>query len=186
MRYVYLVICSLLLFSCKSNNEEIKNNIQQMRSSPIIIPYGEMECWTTDSLLKIAPWENAKIKLVHYVDSAKCSTCYLGKIIIFEEFLQLENDYHGLFCNIFIANPNKKDLFRLKIEHMNNRLPQTVFIDTTHAFLSRNHNIPDETIYHTFLLDENNKIILVGNPIFNENIKKKAKRLIADRISKLK
>lgn len=33
-----------------------------------------------------------------------------------------------------------------------------------------NITIPLESMYHTFLLDENNKVILVGNPIANDKI----------------
>lgn len=33
-----------------------------------------------------------------------------------------------------------------------------------------NITIPSESMYHTFLLDENNKVILVGNPIANVKI----------------
>ena len=31
-------------------------------------------------------------------------------------------------------------------------------------------NLPSESMYHTFMLDENNRVILVGNPMLNKQI----------------
>lgn len=50
-------------------------------------------------------------------------------------------------------------------------IPQTIFIDSTNIFSIKNPNIPLETKYHTFLLDPNNNVVLVGNPITNKKIR---------------
>ena len=36
--------------------------------------------------------------------------------------------------------------------------------------MESNPNLPSESMYHTFMLDENNRVILVGNPMLNKQI----------------
>lgn len=38
------------------------------------------------------------------------------------------------------------------------------------VFPQYNPHIPTNKVLHTFLLDENNKVILAGNPLFNPRI----------------
>lgn len=50
--------------------------------------------------------------------------------------------------------------------HMENKL---VYIDDRQDFITNNPTIPEDAMFHTFLLDRKNKIVLVGNPVHNEN-----------------
>ena len=36
--------------------------------------------------------------------------------------------------------------------------------------MESNPNLPSESMYHTFMLDENNRVILVGDPMLNKQI----------------
>lgn len=75
------------------------------------------------------------------------------------------------FYNVIIITPGsktKKDLEHLFLEKL---IPQTIFIDSANIFLRKNPHIPSETKYHTFLVDEDDKIVLVGNPITNKKIR---------------
>ena len=65
-----------------------------------------MECWTSDSILEDRPWNKAKLKMVHYVDSATCSTCYLQKVAIYGLLFNMETQSNNDFYNVFIINPN--------------------------------------------------------------------------------
>ena len=52
------------------------------------------------------------------------------------------------------------------------------FIDENGAFLKNNTVIPQDSRFHVFLLNSENKIILVGNPLNNETIWDMYKELI--------
>ena len=43
-------------------------------------------------------------------------------------------------------------------------------IDSTNQFIRQNVIIPSDALFHTFLLDEQNRIIVVGNPLFNDKL----------------
>ena len=141
-----------------------------MQSTPISIPYNQMACWASDSLLKTAPWKHAKLKLVHYLDSAMCHSCYLQKTVHYRTIFQLEEETKNEFYNVFIITPDENAKKRLAIEFSACMLPPTIFVDSTNVFKRVNKNIPSGELYHTFLLDENDCVILVGDPILNPKI----------------
>lgn len=188
-RIIYGIVAIIIFASCNSSTDKIKRNIEEMSSSPISIPFEKMKCMTRDPLSVKAPWRNARIKLVHYVDSIQCSSCYLQKIKQnHNDLLLIEKEVKNDFYNIFILDPrsNKTSLIKLMAEFDNNETPPTIFIDTAHVFMDTNNKIPKEIIYHTFLLDDNNNIIFVGNPLANEGIKKKMVSIINERVRTVK
>lgn len=172
---------------CNSFKNKVKKNVELMQSTPISITYEDFKCWTNDSIKKNAPWKYAKLKLVHYIDSAQCSTCYLTKLIILEPFFDLEKESKKNFYNIFIVEPGSKmKNWRILTYNYEQKLtPPTLFIDTAHIFLDKNPNIPKENMYHIFLIDENDKVIFVGNP-HNNNIRQKMIDIIKKKISNYK
>lgn len=167
MLFAYSIV---VLFSCNPHEKEYMN-IERMQIGKTTIPYDKMECWASDSILNVSPWKNAKYKLIHYIDSASCSSCYLQKVKINEFLFLMEKISNDEFYNVIIITPGsktKKDLEHLFLEKL---IPQTIFIDSANIFLRKNPHIPSETKYHTFLVDEDDKIVLVGNPITNKKIR---------------
>ena len=169
---ISLIFSSLIFVSCDSSKGKLQEKIQQMQSSKVLIPYEQMSCWATDSLESADSGKKAKLKLIHDVDSAQCSTCYLLKITMFKELFDLEKTTNNRFTNIFIIAPGIKDKKRLLSEYMKDLLPHTIFVDTAHVFVKSNPHIPEENMFHTFLLDDSDNVVLVGNPITNSDIKK--------------
>lgn len=167
---LYVISCCLLC-ACNSQKKELQEKVEKMQSTTINIPYDRMVRWTSDSIKAISPWNKAKLKLVHYVDSAACSTCYLHKVASYELLFQMEKLSNNEFYNIFIVNPDKKARKIIELDFIDKKTPQTIFVDSTDVFKEANPNIPSESMYHTFLLDENNKVILVGNPMSNQQVK---------------
>lgn len=159
-----------IITACNSHKEDIQKTLEKMQSSTISIPYERMECWTSDSILEDRPWNKAKLKLVHYVDSATCSTCYLQKIAIYGLLFSMEAQSNNDFYNVFIINPNIIAKKKLISDFSGKLIPQTIFVDSSNVFMESNPNLPSESMYHTFMLDENNKVILVGNPMLNKQI----------------
>lgn len=166
---LYVISCCLLC-ACNSQKKELQEKIEKMQSMVINIPYDRMACWTTDSIKAISPWNKAKLKLVHYVDSATCSSCFLHKVAANELLFRMEKLSNNEFYNIFIVNPDKKVKKIIELDFIDKKTPQTIFVDSTDVFMGANPNIPSESMYHTFLLDENNKVILVGDPMVNKQI----------------
>jgi len=53
-----------------------------------------------------------------------------------------------------------------------------VFVDSCYAFTRINPFIPHNTIMHTFLLNQNDSIVLVGNPLRNKKIEELVQKII--------
>ena len=47
-----------------------------------------------------------------------------------------------------------------------------VYLDSVNIFEHQNQHIPSDVLFHTFLLDENMNVVLVGDPIRNKEINK--------------
>ena len=181
--YILVIVYNIcFFFSCNSPKKELQDAIEQMQSRKIAIPYEQMNCWANDSILKVSPWEKAKLKLVHYIDSATCSSCYLQKVKMNDYLFRMEELSNNEFYNVIIINPGNKMNEELEKLFSEKLIPQTIFIDSTNNFAQVNPNIPHETKYHTFLVDDNNKVILVGNPIVNKKIKDIFMSIVEERL----
>lgn len=179
-RKIIILFLCFFICACDSQKGKIQEAISQLLLKPMEIPYGQMKCLTNDSLLEISPWKTAKLKLVHYVDSATCSTCFLKKITTYDQLFRLEEDYNNTFINVFVVEPGQKDKDRLYSDFENGELPTTLFVDTAHVFVKSNPMIPKYSILHTFLLDENNTVIFVGCPTANPHMMKMIVQKVED------
>ena len=82
---------------------------------------------------------------------------------------------------IFSPSEEKRDLFEEVIE--NTTRDASIFVDYDNKFGSSNKFLPSEEELHCFLLDSEDKIVLVGNPMFSNSVfnlyKNKLKELTA-------
>lgn len=63
------------------------------------------------------------------------------------------------------------------------QLNSIIYVDTTQHFRRHNPNIPSDVMFHTFLLDSDNKVILVGSPIQNNRIQNLFKKIIKEELA---
>ncbi len=174
-----------LYTGCKSDQDKIEDDIKEMKSDPFVIPYSKMSCWINDSIQTKRPWENAKMKLVVYTDSTKCSECTFKNMYMWEDFVKLEKQYSNKFNIVYIFQAkigmHDKDLassFNMT------ELNHPMYIDSKSEFSKANPQLPQESIFHIFLLDENNNVILVGNPLFNPKIEKMLRKYLQEKLGK--
>ena len=100
-------------------------------------------------------------------------------------FLELEKITNGKVKFNFIVEPRRGDeQFVLQISK-NIDFAHPLYIDTNHVFRNRNGFIPEEPLFHTFLVDKDKKIILIGNPLLNKKIEKLAFKVIEDKIGQI-
>src|SRR5574344_1324288 len=72
----------------------------------------------------------------------------------------------------FIINIQAQDYNIVKSALNLSQLKHSVYIDTIDVFKQNNPQLPDSRIYHTFLLNKENKVVLIGNPLYNEHVEK--------------
>lgn len=66
----------------------------------------------------------------------------------------------------------------------NNSLDYPVLLDTLGEFEKLNPHLPKNKALHTFLLDENNNVILVGNPLHNKKIEEMFNKIVEEKLGK--
>lgn len=72
---------------------------------------------------------------------------------------------------MYVFETNSARMTTLYYELCNNRLEGIVYIDTTGVFKRRNTHIPKNKLFHTFVMRNDGKVLLVGNPFTNERMK---------------
>ena len=107
------------------------------------------------------------IKLVIWNDSLICGSCLAGKMNEWEEIVTYAQSLDQCFKIIYLFTPKKEDLNRLNVALKTNQFDYPVFIDQSATFVKQNSKLPKNWQLHSFLLDKNNKVVLVGNPLHN-------------------
>lgn len=167
------IIC--LLFSC-CNGTSTRHKLEIMQSIPVNLNLEKMECWMNDSLLEIRTWENTPLKLCVYVGPDYCTSCYLKKMFQWEDFIEMEKG--GEFFIYFIFTPQEGCENNFHRFFYQAELNHPFYIDKNKEFLTLNPHIPQEAPFHTFLLNENNNVILVGDVLHNETIENKFRNIL--------
>lgn len=174
-----LVFLSLILFSC-STKDDIKKKIARMIEKPVLIDVEHMLFCRLDSGSHLNNTKKRQFSFVIYTDSTQCSPCFIKGLTEWNDILRLENSNEHDIQFFFIIEPRKNDTGLLLKKIKQSGFKHSVLVDNKSLFLKANPQIPKEAIYHTFLLDKNNNIILVGNPLINEDVKKLLYRRLND------
>lgn len=168
MKNIYVLILLTLLFSCQeSEKKKIMRIVSEWQDKEIIFPENLVFTrFGTDTV--DTPFSQSEYKILMYVDSIGCTSCKL-QLPRWKNFIQLLDStcQDSIPVIIFLNSNNIKDIqYILKRDKYN--LP--VCIDREDS-LNKLNNFPQEISLQTFLLDKNNKVKAIGNPIHNEKIK---------------
>lgn len=111
---------------------------------------------------------NTEYTIVSYVDTIGCLSCKLHldkwKIIIQE----MNGITPSLVSPILIFHVNDMKEATYMLDRYEFNYP--ICIDTLDIFNKVNH-LPSIPSFQTFLLDKDNKIVAIGNPVYNPKIK---------------
>lgn len=166
-----LLLCLLFLFSLWGCRQKSINDIlEQMEKYPVQMSLDQMICVTPDSVVKQSHDTNG-LKMVVFADTTDCSLCYIDHLKQWNDLLSLETKYQNLSF-YFMVEARKNEGKSLSNLLHDCGLFHTAYIDTSHVFLRENPHVDVPSAFHTFLLDEDNRVILVGNPLTNPNIEK--------------
>ena len=171
-----LVVSAVFLWHVNTQKKDIRNKISLYSNKNIKL--------TDNSTIKLnfdTSLYTAKLKIVSYIDSnsiGNCIGCRL-KLMEWEDFYGKIGALKGYVSVFLYILPPKKYIKQIieKVEDFN--VP--IVIDSNGFFGKENHKILSLG-YSTFLLDENNRIILIGNPVQNPKIRDLYIRTICERL----
>ena len=172
IRTVGVLLLLLFCMSCekkehdKQNRRIVHDHIGRKMLFPKDIVYTRFLKDTIDYRVP----ENVEYKVVVYVDSTGCTECKL-KLQEWKDFISYVDTLSGkkvAFIFFYNMSDNRKVAFRLKHENFD----YPVCLNRSEELSQLNH-IREGDRNHTFLLDKENCILEIGNPMFDSEIRDK-------------
>lgn len=159
-------LCLIFLSSCDRRKDRINKQVNDLYLKTIHIPYSAFDTLVVDSTNLL---QKPNYQLLVYLDSTECTPCYANHHGEWEYILKECRKYEpSIALSIIIESKNISD--NVKRKFMESTVKKTIFIDTNGIFRKKNPAFPDSKIMHVLLLDKDNKIVLVGNPLSNKKI----------------
>lgn len=119
------------------------------------------------------------IKLVSYFDATGCSSCKLKDLYTWRRLLAQGDslpEWKSLQC-LFIFNTSRMECPEQTLSAY--RFNHRMLLDSLGCFEQANPELPADPLFHTFLLDRENRVVLVGSPIGNPRMWELYKTTIA-------
>ena len=156
----------LVLLSCQNNKkEDIIGLINDWKGRSIHFP--SISSFTIQGRTVVEhSHEGAKYKILSYVDSIGCISCKLH-LVRWESFIK---EVDSISDTPFLFYFHPKDVGELKYILLRDNFSYPVCIDKNDTLNKMNH-FPDNMAFQTFLLDKENKVVALGNPIHNPRVK---------------
>jgi hypothetical protein len=169
IRILGLIFITILLCSCKeTKRDRIIRLVSEWEGRTIYYPDSmPLTSYRTDSIIIynriISPYT-----ILSYADSQGCISCNLQLPKWKELIEELDSICPNKVTCVFAFNPrDKKELVRLlKRVHFD----YLVYIDEMDV-LNKLNGFVDNDEFQTFLLDKDNRVVAIGNPIHNPKIK---------------
>ncbi|MDL2247135.1 DUF1573 domain-containing protein [Bacteroides sp. OttesenSCG-928-J23] len=166
---ISMYILLLFLSSCKDTKKgNITRLVKEWEGKEIIFPNDIVyTIYGKDTIVNNRP--KADYTIVTYIDSMGCTSCKIQLDRWKSVMMEIDSlvTKSVLFQFVFHSK-DKKDLHYL---FKRDKFDYPVWIDEDDSF-NRINNFPKNRLFYTFLLDNNNKVIALGDPIRNPQIKK--------------
>ena len=169
MKQLLLIILSIIaLTSCEeSRKDEIARLVKEWEGKEIHFPEHPVFTIQGKDTVDFSFRDN-EYKVVSYVDSIGCISCKLQleswKNFIHKVDSLTDGTVPFILC---LHNSDVKEMRRITWK---NDFQYPVFIDEMGSFDALNH-FPTNMTFQTFLLDKDNKVVVIGNPIHNPMVK---------------
>lgn len=102
---------------------------------------------------------------------------------LWNDFTALADKYGGRLQLMFIySSGDSKDIKELYQQMRLSTFGYPMILDPNESFISMNPWFPSEPLLQTMLLDKDNRIIAVGDPLFSDKLNEHYLRLIERRL----
>ena len=167
VRIPYTALFALFLCSCVNNR--LVKDMEKFMNQQISFPMEYKAIWNAKDTV-LTDFSEVPIKLVIWYDSLGCTSCEAGKMRIWNDVVAEADSLSQWFRIIYLFTPKKEDLNKVTAAIKGDKFNYPVFIDQNATFIKQNPNLPKNRRLHSFLLDKNNRVIIVGNPLHNPTL----------------
>lgn len=179
---ITLFLSGLCCASC-NRNSQLTNELRKIHGKKLIINNDRMFHYTSE-FSQHQVLNQGNVQVLVYIDSTVCSTCELNSLSTWKNEI-FESDTIDKNIKIqFIFQSSHTKFSELCDRLKAYDIGHDMYIDSADVFRKDNPNLPTSKMLHTFLLDENNVVLLCGNPQKNMKINNIFKNEINKRIKK--
>ena len=167
-KLLFQILCVLCFLSCKeSEKERIARLVNEWEEKEILFPPHSVFTIQGKDTVSM-DYRNTDFKIITYVDSIGCTSCKLQLHRWKELIAEMDSVTSGTVPFLFYFHP--KDMKELRYLTWRDNFTYPVCFDEDDEFNSLNR-FPSEMMFQTFLLDKENKVIGMGNPVHNPKVK---------------
>lgn len=175
IKCICIISICVLVISCSLFDEEsleYRKVVLKWHNREVILPAKSYHNTTGNNISSLM---NKKYKIFTYIDTLGCASCNFGAM----EWNQLIHEVDSLNYDVaFLFYAHLKDYEEFETYLETNKFKHPIFYDYNGECNIKN-NLPNQVIYQTFLLDENNKVLLIGKPKPNTKLWDLYKKIIA-------
>lgn len=168
MKYLYLILLITTFFSCRDKKkDEISLLVSEWQGKEITFPK-KMIFSSQNNSIDNYEIPKTPYKVLIYIDSLGCTSCKL-QLPRWKEMISYTDSITGNqlpYLFFFHPKDEKEVTFLLKRDGFN----YPVCIDKGDT-LNKLNGFPGDISFQTFLLDQNNNVVIIGNPIHNPAVK---------------
>jgi hypothetical protein len=171
---ILIVVVACCLCSCGKKYKQhttATKVVNEWTGKEILLPANNScQCYSLERTVEIVECTQqleSDYKVLLYVDSTGCTSCKL-RLLSWKELIQeADSAFAGKLSFTFFFYPKNKEMLYTLLSGY--RMDYPVFIDESNE-INRLNNFPDKVEYQCFLLDKDNRVLLVGNPTLNPKI----------------
>ncbi len=178
--YASILMATILVMeACGSHGSEQQAIVEEWIGKEIVIPQG-LTFQIQDTPIDYN-FDNADFKIVTYIDSTGCTNCKMK----LREWDRLINEFKSdpdvdvEFLMVVNSGDNKEVINLLR----ENNFQHVVSFDSSGEY-DKSNQLPTKSQFQTFLLNSENEVLALGNPVTNPKIKDLYKRIIFDESEK--
>lgn len=177
------VLYFLLVINIKTGST-VESTLSRMYSTRINLSLSGMECFPNSVVASedVNTINSTSLyKLIVFTDSTECTPCNISRIKDWNDVAQdVFSDYGDNAKLIFIFSPPQKRIQEIRKIVKESSEGWTIYLDTANVFQNANKQIPENRLFHTFLLNEDNEILCVGSPLYNDNMRHIYKKILKE------
>lgn len=173
MRWIGLFcLGGLLLLGCTTGKGKYYKEVKAWIGREIVFPQVSMKYNGCDTVC--TDWEHKKYKILRYVDSVGCTPCKL-QLLEWNEYLKTLHTLSADVACIIVLG--MKDFAEFEYVQRMDHFEYPVVYDAGLEWDALNH-FPEKAALQVFLLDENNRVIALGDPVRNMAVRKLYQEII--------
>ena len=168
----------ILLMSCNGQTT-VDDAVKQLYGKKIKLDWNNLVV-TGPENTDIETIKQAPFKIVTLFDEDSCTTCFMGHLeACITYYNTLPKDSVSYICVV----PIESQIIQLALQYFDTS-GLTIISDADNSYTRKNRIEKYNTFFCSYLLDSNDKIILVGDPIRNSNVRKLYNKTIRETANK--